>query len=99
LCGVSGMPEKQLLLRQLKMTTEKKFPPELRIFALTLHFNSTSAYNYVRKSFNNCLPHPNTIRKWYSSIDCSPGYTSESLNALKMKVEELKNEKKRFVRL
>jgi hypothetical protein len=90
-------PEKQLLLRQLKMTTEKKFPPELRIFALTLHFYSTSAYNYVRKSFNNCLPHPNTIRKWYSSIDGSPGYTSESLNAIKMKVEELKNEQKNLI--
>jgi hypothetical protein len=40
------------------------------------------------------LPHPNTIRKWYSTIDGSPGYTSEALNAIKIKAEELQKEHK-----
>ena len=34
--------------------------------------------------FDLCLPAPKTISKWYSSVDGSPGYTKESLNALKL---------------
>lgn len=64
--------------------------PELRSFALTLHFYSPAAYNYVRKTFKKCLPHPSTIHKWYSIIDGSPGITQESLNAIAMKVTEMK---------
>jgi hypothetical protein len=89
--------EKQLLLRQLKLTTERKFPPELRGFALTLNFYCRAAYSYVRKTFGNCLSHPNAFRKWYSTIDGSPGYTSEALNVIKTKAEELKKENKQLV--
>ncbi|GLV43403.1 hypothetical protein CBL_21275, partial [Carabus blaptoides fortunei] len=67
--------QQQLLLRQLKLTTGRKFPAELRTFALTLHFYSSSAYDYVRTTFGKCLPHPTTLRKWYSAVDGSPGYT------------------------
>ena len=49
------------------MATDRKFPPELRAFAITLHFYSSSAYNYIRNTFKKCLPHPNTLRKWYCS--------------------------------
>lgn len=65
--------------------------PELRSFALTLHFYSPTAYDYVRKSFNKCLPHPSIIRKWYSIIDGLPGITAESMNAIKLEVVEMKN--------
>jgi len=37
------------------------------------------------------LPHSSTLRKWYSVIDGSPGITEESMNAIKMKVQEIKN--------
>lgn len=86
------LPEsgKQMLLQQLKITTKKKYPPELRCFALTLNFYSSSAYDYVRKTFGKCLPHPSTLRKWYCSIDGSPGYTTEAIRAVRIKVEEMK---------
>ena len=72
-------------LRQLnKSKLPKKFSPQLRMFALTLNFFSPKAYNYVRSVFDLCLPAPRTISKWYSSVDGSPGYTKESLNALKL---------------
>ncbi|GFS18021.1 THAP domain-containing protein 9 [Elysia marginata] len=39
-----------------------KYSPELRSFALTLHFYSPKAYAYVRKAFDTCLPHPRTLK-------------------------------------
>ncbi|XP_065672043.1 uncharacterized protein LOC136089878 [Hydra vulgaris] len=62
---------KDLNQRELKSKSKLKYSPSLRTFALTLHFYSAKAYDYVRPSFNNCLPHPDTLRKWYSSINDS----------------------------
>lgn len=67
-----------------KKISTSKYSPALRTFALTLYYYSTKAYSYVRKVFNLCLPHPHTIHKWYKCIDGSPGFTTESLNALKL---------------
>ncbi|KAL4083816.1 hypothetical protein QTP88_029132 [Uroleucon formosanum] len=58
---------------------------ELRRFAISLHFRSVSAYNFVRKEFNTILPHPRTLGKWYSNINCEPGFTTEALNTLALK--------------
>lgn len=80
-----------MVMKQLHQISETTVSPELRSFALTLHFYSPTSYNYVRKTFNKCLPHPSTIRKWYSVIDGSPGITAESINAIKMKVKEMKH--------
>lgn len=55
---------------------------------MTLLFYSKKAYNYVRASFDLCLPHPSTIRKIYSGIKCSPGFIASSFELLKMKAEE-----------
>lgn len=49
----------------------------------------------MRETFNNTLPHPRTISKWFSKIDGSPGFTDQSFNFLKKMVaknlEENKN--------
>lgn len=45
-----------------KALTKAKYPPHLRCFALTLHFYSPAAYNYVRKTFQLTLPHLSVIR-------------------------------------
>lgn len=66
-------------------STNQKYPPALRIFATTLHFYSPKAYAYVRKKFQTALPHIRTIKKWYQSIDAQPGFTQESLKAIKLK--------------
>lgn len=66
------------------------YPPEMRAFALTLHFYSAKAYRYVRKSFALSLPHTSVIRRWYSGINGEPGFTQEAFAALEVKVEEAK---------
>ncbi|XP_045781588.1 uncharacterized protein LOC123878461 [Maniola jurtina] len=66
----------------------KKYSPSLRAFALTLHFYSPKAYAYVRDTFNTCLPHPSTIRKWYSNINASPGFTEEAFRVLREKSQK-----------
>ncbi|KAL3188440.1 hypothetical protein MRX96_003418 [Rhipicephalus microplus] len=55
-----------------------KYPPELRAFALTLHFYSPAAYEYVRSKFNEALPSQRTLRGWYKSIQGAPGFTAEA---------------------
>lgn len=79
------------------MTTQRSVTPELRSFALTLNFYSSSAYNYVRKKFNKCLPHPSTLRKWYTVVDGSPGITKESLVAIELKNDEMKSRGKNLI--
>ena len=39
-----------------------RYSEKLKDFAVTMHFYSAQAYNYLRKFLN--LPHPCTIRKW-----------------------------------
>lgn len=63
-----------------------KYPPQLRVFAITLHFYSAKAYAYVNK-FNSVLPHPRVIRSWYSSVNADPGFSQEAFNSLKQKSE------------
>ena len=70
------------------------YPPELRIFASTLQFYSTKAYEYVRKTFSKALPHISTVRKWFSNLDGSPGFSEQAFNLLKQKVEKSKSANK-----
>lgn len=74
-----------------------KFPPQLRCFALTVHFYSPKAYDYVRESFHFALPHPSVIRSWYSTIDAEAGFSEECFNTLRLKSEEHKKQNKRLV--
>ncbi|KAF0711424.1 THAP-type domain-containing protein, partial [Aphis craccivora] len=88
--------EKQLLMRQLQISTGKSICPILRKFAMTLHFYSPSAYGYVRTIFSNALPDVSTIRKWYSKLDGLPGMTKESFQAISLKVKEMRNNGKQL---
>lgn len=74
-----------------------KYPPAIRSFAMTLHFYSPKAYRYVRQKFSNALPEPSTLRSRYSTINCEPGFTSESFDALKKKVLEEKRIRKQVI--
>ena len=64
-----------------------QYSPALKGFALTLNFYSPSAYKFVRKTFDTCLPHPRTLRKWYSTIEVKAGFTEVSFSALKQQVQ------------
>ena len=76
---------KRCSAKQILSKSPKSYSPELRTFALTLHFYSPKAYSYVRKSFDTCLPHPQTIKKWYNLVPGEPGISSEALNAAHVK--------------
>lgn len=58
----------------------RKFSLELRRFALTLHFCSPKAYEFVRIEFNTVLPHSRTLGKRHSHVGADPGFTQESLD-------------------
>lgn len=49
-----------------------------------MHYISPSAYEYVRKHFNTCLPHARTLSRWYQCIDGNPGICKESFEAIKL---------------
>lgn len=66
-----------------KGTSAKKYSPSLRKFALTLNFISPRAYRFVRKQFDSCLPHLRTLSRWYQTVDGNPGFSKESLKAVK----------------
>lgn len=63
------------------------YDPELRRFALTLHYYSPRAYNFVREKLDKCLPHAKTLSKWYRSVNGEPGINSESLQVIKRQVD------------
>ncbi|CAH1738656.1 unnamed protein product, partial [Aphis gossypii] len=63
----------------------KKYSQELRRFAITLHFFSARAYNFIRNEFSTVMPHPRTLSKWYAHTNANPGFTSETLKILKLK--------------
>ena len=65
-----------------------QYTPEVRSFALTLHFYSPRAYRYVRDKFKNKLPAPRTIRKWCESVNGDPGITKEALTVLSVKIKD-----------
>ncbi|KAJ8348250.1 hypothetical protein SKAU_G00268390 [Synaphobranchus kaupii] len=85
------------ILTRIQQKRSAKFSEELRQFAITLHFYSPKAYEYVREKFNFALPHTQTIRNWYSSVSADPGFTVASFNALKNHVAEKKKEGKETV--
>ncbi|KAI5633926.1 transposase protein domain-containing protein [Phthorimaea operculella] len=85
-CGISAAA----LIKRMRHRG-KEYSPELRTFALTLYFYSPKAYCYIRSSFNTCLPHPTTIRKWYQCINATPGFTTEAFKVLEQKVKSTEN--------
>lgn len=82
---------KDLLCRLTSKNANEKLPrlysAELRRFAISLHFFSPRAYNFIRNEFNSVLPHTRTLSKWYATVDAEPGICNESLNILKLKCQ------------
>lgn len=75
----------------------KKYSSNVRLFCFTVHFYSTRAYEYIRKTFNLNLPSIRTIQRWYTSIDGSPGFTSDIFDALRQRANEFKERKQPLV--
>lgn len=85
---------KDFLLRQISkakgLPVERQYSEEVRKFALTLNFLSPKAYDFVRTSYDMCLPHPRTLSKWYEHVNAEPGFCKEAFDTLKAKVQSNK---------
>ncbi|GFN80520.1 THAP domain containing 9 [Plakobranchus ocellatus] len=87
----NGVP-KNIMLRVLQKGQNYKsratYSEELKAFAMTLHFYSAKAYDYVRETFDLALPHPRQLRSWYSDVDGDPGFTRSAFEALRLQTEK-----------
>ena len=72
----------------MKCTTPHghRYSEEIKQFAMTLHYYSPKAYDFVRKLLT--LPHPSSIRAWAASVDCNPGYLIDVMKCLGSEVEK-----------
>ena len=65
----------ELFQNELKNSDESskqwRYSDKIKQFAVTLHFYSPQAYNFIREHLH--LPHPRSINEWVSSVDCHPG--------------------------
>lgn len=86
----SVSPVVKLIVQKILSQHHKfaKCPPELQSFAVSLHFYSPKAYEYVRKTFMKILPHQSTIRSWYTNVHGYPGICKPALQFLKEKTEK-----------
>lgn len=64
-----------------------KYPESVRLFCLNIYYLSVRAYEAIRATFDNNLPHAATVRSWYanSDINCDPGISTSSLKILEQK--------------
>lgn len=85
---------KEILIRTKYRNKSARVSDDLKSFAMTLHFYSAKAYQFVRESFDCVLPHPQTIRSWCSSTPADPGITEASFSGPQAHVEEGRKEGK-----
>ena len=86
-----GNMAREIFENQIKAAKKKNrhshcYSDEMKQFALTLHYYSPKACDFVRKIL--ALPHPSSIRAWGASVDCSPGFLTNVINMLGSAVEE-----------
>ena len=82
----SGVPQ-LIMLAGRQPSKGHAYHDELKVFALTLHFYSAKAYDFVRRTFMLALPHPRHIRTWYAGIDGDPGFSQCAFAALAAQVK------------
>lgn len=58
--------------RQLLRDNEE-YPSLVRDFAFQMNYYSPKAYEFLRKSLNNKLPHPKTLPRWSDHVNVEPG--------------------------
>lgn len=73
----------RLLLSGVKVGAS--YSEKARQFCMSLHYYSPRAYQFVRESFENHLPHPKTIQSWYANSDINgePGIQLDHMAKLK----------------
>ena len=62
-----------------------QYTNEERQLAFSIYFHSVSAYNQIRNAGGLPLPHPDTVGRWLSSVECVPGFQSDVIDLLREK--------------
>lgn len=77
----------------------QKYSEKVRHFCLALVYYSPRAYEHVRKTFHNHLPHIQTIRTWFANSDIrsDPGLQTDHIKRLKKIAAEYENKNGRKV--
>ena len=73
---------KELFTNQMNNPVDshyRRYTDETKQFAMTLHYYSPKAYNFVQNLLS--LPHPASIRAWAASVECEPRYL---MNVIKL---------------
>ena len=58
----------------------RRYSEEIKKFAMTLHFYSPRAYDFIRTEF--ILPAPSSLSNWTSSVSCDPGFLVDVFRSL-----------------
>lgn len=84
--------------RRNQSQDNRQYSVPIRKFALTMHY-SPRAFMYLREKFDSTLPHPTTLRKWYSQSDIKgePGILPEALKTLRSLSDDLNANNKRML--
>jgi hypothetical protein len=85
---LESLSEVHQKLIKRKLGKKVKYSHKLRQFAVTLHFLSPKAYEFVRTKFDTFLLSTRTIGKWFQNINAEPGFTKEALKT-KMQHSEI----------
>ena len=64
-----------------KAAQGQRHSDEVKRFALTVHFYSPRAYEYLRPIFS--LPHPRSLSEWTSSVKCEAGFFKDVFEHIK----------------
>ena len=73
-------------LKNSKKGTNSRYSDSIKQFAVSLHFYSPKAYEYVRKALH--LPCSATIRAWAAAIQCEPGFLTDVIRHLQDTLKE-----------
>ena len=79
--GLSCELIKNHFSNQDKKNQGHRYDDEVKKFALTVHFYSPRAYEYLRPILS--LPHPRALRHWTSSVECDAGFFEDVFTHLK----------------
>jgi len=89
--SIVGEISKLYLSSQNKNTGRRNtsYSKQVMIFGLTVAGYSAKSYRYLRNVFNNCLPSPQTLKKYRNRVDGSPGFSTIALKMVTNKVLEM----------
>ena len=73
----------------------RRYSDVVKEFAMTLHYYSPKAYEYVRTILP--LPHESLIKKWSSVVECQPGFIRESFESLQQDIAKSPEKKDCFL--